>query len=124
MDGLPDFWELQFPDCLDPDDPTDADEDCDEDGRTNFEEYIAFTDPTVKDLAPAPAPGFDVSGAMTVSLEGKSGRTYCLMRSANLSNVAWQEVDRMFQVHTGAVQLKDTEPPPIEAYYRIVTELP
>lgn len=42
-DGLPDSWELAH--GLNPNDPTDADQDTDGDGLTNRLEYIAGTDP-------------------------------------------------------------------------------
>lgn len=42
-DGMPDFWEILY--GFDINDPSDADEDCDGDGATNLEEYLAGTDP-------------------------------------------------------------------------------
>ncbi|MGC8929852.1 MAG: hypothetical protein ACP5OZ_05010, partial [Candidatus Woesearchaeota archaeon] len=45
-DGMPDWWEKKY--GLDPNDPSDANEDLDKDGYTNLEEYNNKTDPTVK----------------------------------------------------------------------------
>lgn len=42
-DGMPDWWEIQH--GLNPNDPGDANLDCDGDGATNLEEYLAGTDP-------------------------------------------------------------------------------
>jgi hypothetical protein len=42
-DGLPDAWEVAH--CLNPQDPSDANEDPDGDGATNLAEYVASTDP-------------------------------------------------------------------------------
>ncbi len=42
-DGLPDEWERRY--GLNPDDPSDANADADNDGFTNMEEYLAKTDP-------------------------------------------------------------------------------
>jgi len=38
-DGIPNVYELRFPGCLNPNDPNDANLDCDNDGLTNLEEY-------------------------------------------------------------------------------------
>ena len=46
-DGMPDEWEEKY--NLDPEDPTDADDDLDGDGLTNLKEYEAGTNPT-KDI--------------------------------------------------------------------------
>ncbi len=46
-DGIADAWEVAF--GLDPDDPTDADDDLDEDGLTNVEEFLLGTAPNDDD---------------------------------------------------------------------------
>lgn len=46
-DGLPDFWEVQ--NGLDPQDPSDAGLDLDDDGLTNREEFAAMSDPNDDD---------------------------------------------------------------------------
>jgi subtilisin family serine protease/chitodextrinase len=46
-DGLPDYWEVEH--GLDPQDPTDAGLDTDDDGLTNREEFAAMTDPNDAD---------------------------------------------------------------------------
>ena len=48
-DGMPDFWEIQY--NLNPNDPSDRDEDLDNDGLTNYQEYLQHTDPTIAELA-------------------------------------------------------------------------
>ena len=45
-DGMPDEWELKY--GLDPNDPSDANGDCNGDGYTNIEKFINNIDPTVK----------------------------------------------------------------------------
>ena len=47
---MPDDWETDY--GLDPDDPDDADLDLDKDGVSNYEEYVAGTDPTDKTSFP------------------------------------------------------------------------
>ncbi|WP_444995301.1 fibronectin type III domain-containing protein [Aliikangiella sp. IMCC44359] len=46
-DGLPDYWEIEH--ALNPQDPTDAIEDLDNDGLTNREEFNHLTDPNNND---------------------------------------------------------------------------
>lgn len=48
-DGMPDEWELEYTDLgLNPNDPSDATEDCNGDGYTNIETYINGLDPRMK----------------------------------------------------------------------------
>jgi hypothetical protein len=51
-DGISDVYELSYPGCLNPLDPSDATADCDGDGRSNLNEFNFGTDPTVPDLLP------------------------------------------------------------------------
>jgi Lamin Tail Domain len=51
-DGMDDFFELTYPGCLNPLDPTDASTDCDGDTRSNLQEYYDGTDPTLADAPP------------------------------------------------------------------------
>ena len=48
-DGMPADYERLFPGCLDPNDGTDGDADCDNDRLTNYREYVLGTDPTNPD---------------------------------------------------------------------------
>ena len=45
-DGMPDEWEKQY--GLNPNDPTDAQKDCNGDGYTNIEKYINGINPNTK----------------------------------------------------------------------------
>ncbi|MFB6343764.1 polysaccharide lyase family 1 protein [Saccharicrinis sp. FJH62] len=48
-DGMPDCWEAKYTDLgLDPNDPTDANKDCNGDGYTNIEKYINGINPRYK----------------------------------------------------------------------------
>src|SRR5882762_2178183 len=51
-DGMSDVFELNYADCLNPLDPSDATADCDGDGRSNLNESNFGTDPTVADSIP------------------------------------------------------------------------
>lgn len=50
QDGMPDEWEIQH--GLNPQDPSDGNQDIDNDGYTNVEEYLNGTDPRHKDTDP------------------------------------------------------------------------
>jgi hypothetical protein len=48
-DGMPDKWEIKYKKLgFDPNDPSDANKDCNGDGYTNIEKYINGMDPTKK----------------------------------------------------------------------------
>jgi hypothetical protein len=51
-DGIDDVFELTHPGCLNPLDATDATGDCDGDARSNLQEYVEGTNPSVADGAP------------------------------------------------------------------------
>ncbi len=59
-DGMPDAWEKEY--GLNPNDPSDASADPDNDGATNLQEYLAGTDPTKADTPTSPAPQEPASG--------------------------------------------------------------
>jgi len=60
MDGLADTWETN--NGLDPTDPNDASDDPDLDGMTNYDEYVAGTDPNVYDGPAAPVLTTPIAG--------------------------------------------------------------
>ncbi|MDP2899003.1 MAG: Ig-like domain-containing protein, partial [bacterium] len=74
-DGMPNYWELMYSPVLNPNDPGDANLDSDGDEYTNYEEYLADTDPTRADSAPPDtAPPFTsghipTKGATGVSID-------------------------------------------------------
>jgi hypothetical protein len=51
-DGMDDVFELNYPGCLNPLDPSDATVDCDGDGRPNLQEYYDGTNPILADALP------------------------------------------------------------------------
>jgi hypothetical protein len=51
-DGMDDVFELTYPGCLNPLDPSDATADCDGDGRSNLQEFYDGTNPVLADAAP------------------------------------------------------------------------
>ena len=123
-DGLPDFWEALYPSCLDPLVPDPPNEDCDGDGFTKLQEYIAHIDPTRADSA-LRAENFTVTGTgVTLKFTGVAGRQYGLERQTDLGAGAWVRVATAIPEADGEVTLSDPEPPEENAYYRIVAEFP
>ena len=51
-DGMDDVFELTYPGCLNPFDPSDSGVDCDADALSNLQEYLAGTNPTVAEAGP------------------------------------------------------------------------
>lgn len=52
-DGIPNFYEYMYREILDAENPADASVDSDGDGWSNYEEFLAGTDPTRPESAPA-----------------------------------------------------------------------
>ncbi|MBE0545916.1 MAG: hypothetical protein IH623_31695 [Verrucomicrobia bacterium] len=124
-DGLPDFWEALYPSCLNPaiaDPPT---EDCDGDGFTNLQEYIAGTDPTQANSALRLADITVNGNGATVTFTGIAGRQYGLDRQSPLGAGVWVRVATGMPEADGQVTLADPNPPPSgNAFYRLVAEFP
>jgi hypothetical protein len=96
-DGLPDAWESA--NGLNPNDPSDANDDADGDGTSNLEEYRAGT------FAFDPNDGFRLTlvelndGDTTLEFLAIRGRTYTVQASLNLRQ--WTQVN--FRVVTGGL---------------------
>lgn len=98
-DGIPDAWEAMYPlgrngsVGLDAE-GDDASEDNDEDGRTNWEEYVAGTDPLDADsLFAVQSVSFEDGTLAVTAGPGVTDRRYILKRTAQLGEEArWEEV--------------------------------
>jgi uncharacterized repeat protein (TIGR01451 family) len=77
-DGLPDSWESQF--GLSSDNPADAQEDPDEDRHTNFQEYVAGTDPS-NSASVLKVVAEMTESAARLSFESIAGRRYRMERA-------------------------------------------
>lgn len=118
-DGLPNVWEALYPECLDPAIPDPIDEDCDQDGKTNLEEYAMGTDPTQSDFL---ATAVELSPASTaaVTLEGTAGRRYTL---EIFDNPTWTALTSIYAAHNGMITLIDPGPWKTSAMYRVRIEI-
>jgi hypothetical protein len=97
----------------------------DADGATNYEEYIAGTDPT------NPAERFHiervqldgVEAAFSLHLAGHAGRVYTLERCAALGT-GWTQVDQTGPLTAdGDVQLAEPQAPGPAGFYRVRVRL-
>jgi hypothetical protein len=122
-DGMPDFWEALYPGCLNPLVP-DGNGDCDHDGFSNLQEYIAQTDPTKANSALRVENLVAGGDGATLNFTGVAGRQYGLERRVDLNAGTWVRVATAIPETDGQVSLTDPAPPPGHAYYRLVAEFP
>ncbi len=81
QDDIPNQWEID--NGLDPFSAGDRDEDPDSDGFTNFEEWVALTDPN--DASSKLNPTYSLVGTnLTLSFDGSPERLYSVISSADL----------------------------------------
>lgn len=96
-------------------------DDADGDGRTNYEEYLAGTDPknansrlTVKTFAPLPG------GGLTLTWDTVTGKTYSVERSTSLSPNQWTVLQPNVQGDGTIKSYSDTNPgTATRLFYRI-----
>jgi hypothetical protein len=122
-DGMPNDWESA--NLFDPDDPTDAGGDADNDGLSNLQEFIAGTNPR----DPSSCLKFDSveagSSNITLRFNAVAGKSYTVQYRDNVVSGAWQKrFDVAPQPTTGPMQLTDSQPPGVpERFYRLVTPM-
>ncbi|NQT83560.1 hypothetical protein HQ563_11070 [bacterium] len=73
-DGIPNYWEIMYRGILDPENPSDGNIDSDGDGWSNYEEFLAGTDPTREDSSPPDTtpPEISDSTGNTTGTKGES----------------------------------------------------
>ncbi len=108
-DGLPDYWELKYFGSLE---ATDGTLDSDGDGLTDYEEYLAATDPTSSSSLFYVYHGSSDPSTNTIRWVSAANRTYTIRHTTNLLNsfsVLESEIDGT---------------PPVNEYKHTVTTTP
>jgi hypothetical protein len=120
-DGMPDFWETA--NHLNPDDPTDAAADSDQDGLSNLQEYLAGTNP--RDAASALR--FESvtvqSGGVALIFKAVAGKSYTVQYRDSFTGGAWATWrDVTPQPTNGPVEVVDAPVTNVTGrYYRLAT---
>lgn len=113
-DGLPDVWEAAYISCADPA------VDCDNDGLTSLEEYLAGTDPT--NAASVLRIDHIVAGnSASLEFQALSNKTYSVQYTDGLGSAAWSKLaDVVARPTNGTVIVSDPGAAPHRSY-RLVT---
>ncbi len=119
-DGFPDTYELRYPECFDVNVPHPTDSDCDRDGRSDLEEFLAGTDPTRGDVPPVDRPVLSDSEVM-VAIDAIAGRRYTMERFDGQG--LWIPAGSRFIPIPGRVEFMDPQPPADGALYRFRIEV-
>ena len=117
-DGMADAWELRYFDCsLD----CSAGDDLDDDGVSNYSEYMADTVPTNVNSRFRLAASADSPNA--ISFNSSTSRTYCLEVATNLyPPVAWSDIGDPVPGDGGVMSLS-VPSPDSSAYYRVKVDV-
>lgn len=118
-DTLPDEWELQY--GLNPEDPTDAVADPDQDGRSNATEFAEGTNPRQPDSVPLVLQAELSEATVTLRLEARSGRSYRVeVLTGTLTDTAWQRIAEV-PSEPQTREVKVTHKPDLSpAWYRVI----
>jgi hypothetical protein len=121
-DGLPDEWEVAH--GLNPNDPTDAVLDLDQDGQTNLEEYRGGTDPrddasSFKVLRIIPGPD---NHSVRMEFVAASNQTYSVQARGAVDASPWWSVAEVVALPTNRlVSVTNRIEGVFSRYYRLVT---
>ena len=119
-DHMPDDWERSF--GFNPDDPTDGNVDSDGDTMTNWQEYIAGTDPTnALSYLKVDQVTLGVGGTF-IEFSAISNKTYTVQFKESLSAGRWTRLADVANRPTNWVaRVPDPYPPAERRLYRLVT---
>jgi len=118
VDGIPDNWENAY--GLDRNSQTDASADTDGDGISNYQEYLAGTDPT-NALSRLTATIVFSGGSSDVSFQALSNKTYSLQFRDDFNGGSWSRLTEVFARPSNRVEVISTPSVSSNRFYRIVT---
>jgi hypothetical protein len=117
-DGLPDVWESQF--GFNPGSPDDARGDPDGDTLSNWEEYLAGTDPT-NALSYLKIDRLRIGTVTLLEFLAISNRTYTIEYGDALDAQSWQTLVSLPARATNRLELVPDFPVSTNRFYRLVT---
>jgi hypothetical protein len=88
-DGMPDTWENQYPLAMNPNNPNDGSVDYDSDGMTNFQEYLAGTNPQLASSQLRLTGSFLSASQIRLQFNAVSNVAYDFQSRTSLSTGAW-----------------------------------
>ena len=118
LDGMEDEWERA--NGLDPNNPTDAAIDSDNDGLTNIEEFLLGTDPRSE------ASGLRIDriehlpGEIAITFSAIAGRGYALQRRNELQQTEWENVWTLNIAAQTSLVTAVVKSVPGQAFYRLI----
>ncbi len=115
-DGLPDFWEQNY--GLNPNDPSDASLDSDQDGMTNLEEYLAGTDPLDAESRLA-LEEITVAETITLRFIAAAQRGYLVQFKNALNEGSWETLTLIPAGAESRVETVIDSTPATARYYRL-----
>ncbi len=119
-DGMPDAYENQYPLALNPNNPNDGALDYDGDGLTNFQEYLAGTNPQ---SAASVLRLFSLTGAggsFHFDFQAVSNRTYTVQHRASLGTGAWLNLQSLAATSFNRT-ISITTAPGASRFYQVIT---
>jgi hypothetical protein len=117
-DGLPDEWETRY--GLLAGDPLDRDSDLDEDGMSNWAEYIAGTDPSDPSSYLKVNVSVEIAGT-TIAFGAVSNRTYTIQFANGLETAPWARLGDILARPTNRVETLFDPGFVTNRFYRAVT---
>jgi hypothetical protein len=120
-DGLPDEWETAH--GLDPNSNADRDSDPDGDTMTNWEEFIAGTDPQNPENYLKVSENAALSGGGAIlRFNAVSNRTYTIESRANVAASPWTRVaDTVASSTSREISITNSQPGSASRFYRLMT---